>query len=86
MKIEKNITYNVYPDGRVLSGGAVVVNGRIAMSRGEGCGSEGCNCSDGYWISITLPRAFGAIVESVIVKFDNKEEMESFFKNHTLSN
>jgi hypothetical protein len=84
MKIEKCIIENVEINGEVEGGGTVVINGRISMSGGEGCGIISCNCSNGYWISITSPRTLEGKVESIIVRFVDKREMDDFFKDHTM--
>jgi len=84
MKIEKCKYTNVNPEGIVKDGGAVEVNGRITMSSGEGCGLEGCHCSDGVWISITAPRTEDGVVETFAAIFESKEELNNFFETHIL--
>lgn len=82
MKIEKNVIKGVLENGKVIDGGAVVVNGRISKSAPNGgCGAPGCECSPGHWISVVLPRTPAGEVESVLISFDTKEEMENFLKN-----
>ena len=79
MKIETHFTKGVAPDGTVESGGAVNVNGGIRMSHIDGgCGSKGCHCSDGHWISIIKPRTDEGIVEAVKMTFDDRAEMDHY--------
>ena len=54
------------------------------MSMGEGCGIPECHCSDGYWLTISLPLNRGD-VEVVTVIFDNKKEMDKFFETHEIN-
>lgn len=82
MQVEKFIHKGVGPDGKVNSGGAVLTKPFIRMSMGEGCGLRGCHCSDGYWISIGLARTEDGVVEGVIVRFENAEEMKAFLETH----
>lgn len=92
MEINKIITTQVNSkNGKVKSGGAVLINGGIRMSSGEGCGLENCHCSDGYWISIFEPikiddsnDEFNGTVEGISVHFDDKEEFDNFMKNHEM--
>jgi hypothetical protein len=92
MKFEESITDNVESNGKVKDGGAVVTKGTIRMSTGEGCGLKGCHCSDGYWLSVVLPWEFvkcddkGSFgkVKSIKVIFDDRDEMNTFLKNHML--
>ena len=86
MKIKKVIHENVEDDGKLGSGdGEVITESSIRISDGCGCGEPSCHCSEGYWISISLPRdPISKRVEVVIVKFDNKEEMDRFFKEKEL--
>lgn len=79
MKIEKYKVEDVDPKGIVKGGGAVEVKGKVMISTGEGCLVKGCHCSDGYWISIVLPRTEEGVVESVRAVFEDKKEMDSFF-------
>lgn len=58
--------------------GSVETKGCVRIFRGEGCGLEGCHCSDGYSISICMPRTEKGIVEGMNVRFANKKEMERF--------
>ncbi|TXH42371.1 MAG: hypothetical protein E6Q97_35875 [Desulfurellales bacterium] len=45
-----------------------------------GCEIDGCHCSDGHWLTIAKPRTEEGIVEGLKVQFENKSEMEQFFK------
>lgn len=81
MKINHFKHTGVSPDGKIAGGGAVTTKGRVSKSAEEGgCGSKGCNCSPGHWISFCLPRTEDGIVEGVSIHFDNKEEMDWFIK------
>lgn len=74
MKITK-FKHECNEKGVCKGGGAVVTEGAIRISRGEGCGIKNCHCSDGCWISIILPRKRG-IVEGVKVQFKDLTEMD----------
>lgn len=82
MKIESFTIVDVNETGKVKKGGAVETKGLIRMSAGDGCGLDGCNCSNGYWISICQPRTLLGEVSGVTVHFDDKEEFELFMATH----
>jgi hypothetical protein len=78
MKITHFIHTDVLPDGRLPTGGAVEVNGQVAYSApGGGCGSAGCNCSPGHWISKVHARTSDGVVFGYQVSFDSRKELES---------
>lgn len=77
MDIKKWKHTGVSSDGKVESGGAVGVNGRLTMSRGEGCGLPHCKCSEGFWVCFALPLKDG-VVEGTTVHFHDLEEMDKF--------
>ena len=84
MKIEEIIHTHVKRDGTFEHGpGAVETSGCIRMSDGCGCGIPNCHCSDGYWISVFLPLE-NRMVKGIKVTFDNKKEMDYFFKFHEI--
>ena len=84
MEIVK-ITHNhVAKSGKVRNGGAVHVEGKAIMGMGEGCGLGNCHCSDGYYISLFMPRVKGGLVEGIKVTFDDKKEMTKFLKDHEM--
>jgi hypothetical protein len=85
MEIRKFIHREVQPDGTIKNKGRqrgqIETSGGILISaKGGGCGSPGCHCSDGHWISISLPRTKNGIVQGLTVQFDSPAEMEKFFK------
>jgi hypothetical protein len=85
LEIHKIVHQNVNPDGTFLNArGAVMTEGGILMSAGEGCSLPDCHCSDGYWITIMLPRTKDGIVEGVTVKFSSKREFEKFMRTRRL--
>ena len=92
MKINKFVNRQVnLKNGKIKSGGAILINGGIRMSSGEGCELDNCHCSDEYWISIFEPLKvenpndeFGGIVNGISVHFDDKEEFDKFIKNHEM--
>lgn len=83
MKIESFKWEGVKPDGTFENeAGAVETKGKIVMSQDNGgCGIDTCHCSDGHWLTIVKPRTEDGIVEGLKVKFENKSEMEEFFKS-----
>lgn len=81
MKIETFKTKNVAEDGKVKNGGAVVTKGAIYDSAvGGGCGSPGCRCSDGHWISVIQPRTKNGVVEGVKFIFETEAEKHQFIE------
>lgn len=83
MEINKYKHTNVSPDGIVKDGGAVGTTGGLRMSNGEGCGAKGCKCSEGYWISITLPRTEDGVVEGIKAQL-SESEIKSFLEKHDI--
>lgn len=73
---------NVDVSGSVKGGGAVITEGAIRMSVGEGCGLPGCHCSEGIWITIIMPRTKDGIVEGIQVRFRNKSELNDLLEYH----
>lgn len=84
MKITKFVHEGVARDGKCKGGGAVITEPLIRMSTGEGCGLDNCHCSDGWWISIGLPRTLDGKVEGVIVHFDDQVEYDEFMERHEI--
>jgi hypothetical protein len=86
MKIESFKWEGVKPDGTFeFQAGAVETKGKIVMSQNTGgCEIENCHCSDGHWLTIVKPRTEEGIVEGIKVEFENKSEMDEFFKNREL--
>jgi hypothetical protein len=78
MKIEKILHEGVDKNGIIKEGGAVGVDGDILVGRGQGCGLPNCHCSEGYWLSLILPRSDKGVVEGVKVVFANKQEMDKY--------
>jgi hypothetical protein len=79
MKFEKFVHKGVKEDGtfkREL--GAVKTKGSILIGRGKGCGLPECNCSPGFFLSVCLPRTKKGVVEGVLIKFDNEEELNKY--------
>lgn len=86
MKIEIIKHENVLPNGTFKGKiGAVEVKGKIVMSAADGgCDRIGCGCSVGHWIAIVNPRTEDGVVEGVRVQFDDKAEMEKFFRDREM--
>ena len=81
MKFATFIHRNVRKDGSFKSGGAVFVEGTIQFSYPEGgCGAGNCNCSEGHWISISMPRTKSGTVRGVLVNFKDRKEMLKVLK------
>lgn len=77
MRIEKTEFINISSDGTFSGkGGFVPTKGRVAMSKED---------SDEHWVSIIRPRTKQGVVESMVVYFDNKTEMNDFLKNRELN-
>lgn len=81
MKFEKFIHKGVNADGTVKSGGGVTTKGGIVILKGTGCGATGCHCSDGFMISVVMPRKKG-VVEGIQVTFDSLEEMNQALRGN----
>lgn len=78
MHITHFSTTGVAPDGRVDGGGAVNVEGSTRYSAPEGgCGSRGCNCSPGHWLSVIEPRTPDGVVAGYTAHFDSRAELEA---------
>ena len=75
MKLEKFKITGVNKQGIVKKGGSVNTKGGITIIQG-GCSLNNCHCSDGYSITLTLPRNKKGEVEGIICKFDNITEMK----------
>lgn len=84
MKVELIEYKNVGPDGELPSGGAIEVKPIISMSSGEGCGFLGCNCSDGFWVTIGEGKRADGTVRFMKVTFTDKKEYNKFMKAHEL--
>lgn len=78
MKITQFIHHNVRGDGRLQNGGSVVTDGSLVKSVPEGgCGSYGCNCMPGHWISKVLPITPDGAVFGFKATFDSRAELEA---------
>lgn len=77
MKVTFEEMDGINEDGTVISGGAVGTEEFFRMSRGEGCGTPGCHCSDGYWISMGT-KVMDGKRKIMKVKFDSLAEMNKF--------
>lgn len=78
MKIEKLRYLNVSPRGKMFSGGDVITKGDVRVSYGTGCNESSCRCSEGYWLTIMVPRTSKGIVEGIKVTFKGKKEMQHY--------
>ena len=63
--------------------GAVNISGGISFSHpAGGCGSPGCKCSPGWWISIALPVDSAGLVRGLTLTFpDGVRSMRDFLSN-----
>lgn len=76
MKFSTFMYKNVRKDGTIKSGGAIHVEGTIQYSDPKGgCGLGECNCSEGHWLSIVMPRTKSGSVRGLLVTFKNRKEM-----------
>lgn len=67
----------VDPDGNVEEGGNVRVDGAYFQSPPEGgCGSPGCTCSPGHWVTKIFPRTSEGIVAGYTAHFRDRAELE----------
>ena len=81
MKFSTFIHNNVRKDGTFKSGGAVFVEGTIQFSDPKGgCSISTCDCSEGHWISISMPRTKSGTVKGVLVNFKDRKEMLKVLK------
>ncbi len=81
MKFSTFINKNVRKDGTLKSGGAVHVEGTIQSSDPKGgCGLGKCNCSEGHWLSIVMPRTKSGTVRGIMVTFKDRKEMLKVLK------
>ena len=71
-------------NGAVPEGGAVETLPFIRMGAGEGCGLPSCQCSEGYWITISEGRLLDGSVTMIKATFKNNTEYDKFLKNHNL--
>jgi len=87
MKITTCIERNVKRSGLLKEGGYVETRGRILRSDPNskgGCEMNGCNCSPGHWINITLPWKADKTVEWITVHFDSKKELDKFISGREI--
>jgi hypothetical protein len=86
MKIESFKWEGVKTNGTFENeAGAVETKGIIRMShKNGGCGLDKCNCSPGHWLMVAKPCTDDGIVEGLKVTFENKSEMDKFFKRREL--
>jgi hypothetical protein len=77
MRIESYEHRDVKSDGTFEHElGAVYADGGINVSSPDGgCGMDGCNCSPGHYISVSLPRTKDGIVRGVTFRFKSREEL-----------
>ena len=78
MKMEEFVHKNVKADGTFEKElGAIHTDARVIVGHGEGCGLPDCHCSDGYYVSLCLPRnAKTKEVRGIIVRFKDAKEMK----------
>ena len=71
---------NTKPDGTFENKlGAVHSEGHISVSAPNGgCGSTGCGCSPGHWISATLPRTDKGVIRGMKLKFSSRKELKEY--------
>ena len=71
-------TCGVAPDGSVEGGASVRVDGAVFESSPEGgCGSPGCSCSPGHWITKLFPRTSEGVVAGYTAHFQNRADLEN---------
>ncbi len=72
---------NVRKNGTLKSGGAIYAEGSIGFSDPKGgCGAGNCNCSEGHWLSISIPRTKSGTVRGILVNFKDRKEMLKVLK------
>ena len=84
MKFEEFIHKGVAPNGSIKRGGAVRTKGAIIIGLGKGCGLSGCHCSDGFYISLVMPRNKKGEVRGIKVKFEDVKEIERIMREAKL--
>lgn len=76
MKFSTFMYKNVRKNGTLKSGGSIYVEGTIQSSDPKGgCGLGECNCSEGHWLSIVMPRTKSGSVRGLLVTFKDRKEM-----------
>jgi hypothetical protein len=80
MKMEEFVHKKVKADGTFENErGAIHTDARVIVMRGEGCGLGECHCSDGYSLTLCLPRnAKTKEVRGIIVRFKDAKEMKHY--------
>lgn len=74
MRLEPFRYDGVAGGGELPEGGAVHTRGAVRFSESSGgCSQPGCQCSDGYWVCITLPERGGS-VEGVTIHCDSRAQ------------
>ena len=59
-------------DEKLVKKGMVESRPFARMSKGDGCGLGNCNCSPGYWITLSDGNMF------IRAQFNSKDEFEQF--------
>ena len=73
MKIKKFIHDDVMKNGKCKSGGAIFTEGKVILIKGS-CDLPNCNCSQGFFLIVTMPLK-GKVVEGIQVEFKDLKEM-----------
>ena len=82
-EIEIYIHEGVNKDGTMKDGsaGAVYADGHISVSApGGGCNLDGCNCSPGHYIAVSLPRTEDGIVIGATFTFKSRTELLKYLQ------
>jgi len=57
----------------------MIWNGKVIIIKGS-CSLKNCHCSDGYHLTIIMPRTKKGIVEGIHVEFKDKNEFMEVLK------
>jgi hypothetical protein len=85
-KIETWKHTGVKPDGTFKNEpGAVETTAKtiVSVPRG-GCGSPGCNCSPGHWISITKARTSAGVITGKTMHFKSRKDLLEYAKENKI--
>lgn len=80
MNFEKIVYTKVSTNGTMINKpGSIITNGSIIIINGK-CNLPNCHCSDGYSLTVSMPRTIKGKVELIKVTFKDRKEMKALLK------